>query len=78
MGRTCSTHEAMRNAYNILSGKLERKRPRMVCNIKMDLKGIWLLHCGLESTDTEFFILFIFYSWVWVESLGTAATNLLC
>jgi hypothetical protein len=27
MGKACSTHEIVRNAYNILVGKLEGKRP---------------------------------------------------
>jgi hypothetical protein len=62
MGRTCSTHEAMRIAYNILSGELERKRTRRVCNIKLDLKGIWLVQYGLESTDSEFLILLFFFN----------------
>jgi hypothetical protein len=45
MGRACSTHEK-RNAYEILVGKLERKRPvrrpgcRWEDNIKMDLREI--------------------------------------
>jgi hypothetical protein len=45
MGRTCSTNET-RNAYRILVGKSEGKRPlarprrRWVDNIKMDLREI--------------------------------------
>ena len=40
MGRTCSTHRAIRNAYRILVGKAEGMRPRgrWEDNIKMDLK----------------------------------------
>jgi hypothetical protein len=46
MGRACSTNGAKRNAYKILVGKPERKRPlgrpsrRWVDNIKMDLREI--------------------------------------
>jgi hypothetical protein len=46
MGRACSTNVAKRNAYRILVGKLEGKRPlerprcRLVNNIKMDLREI--------------------------------------
>jgi hypothetical protein len=53
MGRACSTNGAKRNAYRILMGQPERKRPlgrprrRWVDNIKMDHKeigwgGLWL------------------------------------
>jgi hypothetical protein len=44
MGRACSTNGAKRNAYRILVGKPEEKRPlgrprcRSVDNIKMDLR----------------------------------------
>jgi hypothetical protein len=44
MGRACSTNGAKRNAYRILVGKPEGKRPlgrprrRWVDNIKMDLR----------------------------------------
>jgi hypothetical protein len=44
MGRTCSTNGENRNAYGILVGKPEGKRPlgrlrpRGVDNIKMDLR----------------------------------------
>jgi hypothetical protein len=46
MGRACSTDGAKRNAYSILVGKPEGKRPlgrqrrRWVDNIKMDLREI--------------------------------------
>jgi hypothetical protein len=46
MGRTCSSNGENRNAYRILVGKPERKRPlgrprhRWVDNIKMDLREI--------------------------------------
>jgi hypothetical protein len=46
MGRACSTNGAKRNAYRILVGKPERKRPlrkprrRWVNNIIMDLREI--------------------------------------
>jgi hypothetical protein len=46
MGRTCSTNEDKRNAYRILTGKPEEKRPlgrsrRMwVDNVKMDLRDM--------------------------------------
>jgi hypothetical protein len=46
MGRACSTKEEKRNAYGILVGKPEGKRPpgrarrRWVDNIKMDLRKI--------------------------------------
>jgi hypothetical protein len=44
MGRTCSTHGEKRNAYRILVGKPEGKRPlrrpryRWEYNIRMNLK----------------------------------------
>jgi hypothetical protein len=47
MGGACSTNGAKRNAYRILVGKPEEKRPlgrprrRWVNNIKMDLREIW-------------------------------------
>jgi hypothetical protein len=46
MGRACSTYVEKRNAYRILVGKPERKRPlgrpriRWEDNIKTDLKEI--------------------------------------
>jgi hypothetical protein len=46
MGRACSTNGAKRNAYRVLVGKPEGKRPlerprrRWVDNIKMDLREI--------------------------------------
>jgi hypothetical protein len=46
MGRACSTNGEQRNAYRILVGNPERKRPlgrprrRWVDNIKMDLREI--------------------------------------
>jgi hypothetical protein len=46
MGRACSTNWEKRNAYRILLGKQERKRPigrprrRWVDNIEMDLREI--------------------------------------
>jgi hypothetical protein len=46
MGRACSTNGARRNAYRILVGKPEGKRPlerprrRWVDNIKMDLREV--------------------------------------
>jgi hypothetical protein len=46
MGEACSTNWAKRNAYRILAGKLEGKRPlgrprsRWVDNIKKDFRGI--------------------------------------
>jgi hypothetical protein len=46
MGRACSTNGGKRNAYRILVGKPEGKRPlgrprrRWVDNIKMDLREI--------------------------------------
>jgi hypothetical protein len=45
MGRACSTNGEMRNAYTILVGKPEGKRPlgrprhRWVGNIKVDLRN---------------------------------------
>jgi hypothetical protein len=46
MGRACSTNEDQRNAYKILVGKPEGKRPlgrprrRWMDNIKMDLRDM--------------------------------------
>jgi hypothetical protein len=46
MGGACSTHGEKRNAYRILAGKPERKRPlgrprrRWEDNIRMDLREI--------------------------------------
>jgi hypothetical protein len=46
MGRACSTNEERRNAYKILVGKPEGRRPlgrprsRCLDNIKMDLREI--------------------------------------
>jgi hypothetical protein len=46
MGRACSTNEQKRNAYRVLVGKAEGKRPlgrprrRWLDNIKMDLREI--------------------------------------
>jgi hypothetical protein len=55
MGRACRTNRAKRNAFRILVGKSEGKRPlgrprrRWVDNIKMDLREIgW---GGLDSSD---------------------------
>jgi hypothetical protein len=51
--RTCSTHGVKRNAYRILVGKQEGKRPlgrprrRWVDNIKMNLREIgWVVRTG--------------------------------
>jgi hypothetical protein len=47
MGRACSTHKGKRNAYMILVGKPEGKRPlgrprcRWEDNIRMDFKRGW-------------------------------------
>jgi hypothetical protein len=46
MGWTCSTHDEMRNAYNILVGKPEWKGPlgrprRKWEDIRMDLREVW-------------------------------------
>jgi hypothetical protein len=47
MGRACSTNGERRNAYMILVGKPEGKRPpgrprrRWVDNIKIDLRDVW-------------------------------------
>jgi hypothetical protein len=52
MGRACSTNGEERNAYNILVGNPERKRPlgrprfRWVGKIKMDLREI-----GCDGVD---------------------------
>jgi hypothetical protein len=46
MGRACSTNEEKRNAYRILGGNPDGKRPlgkprrRWVYNIKMDLRDV--------------------------------------
>jgi hypothetical protein len=52
MGRECSTNLEKRNAYRILVGKLERKRPlgiprrRPVNNVKMDLREMGRVGMG--------------------------------
>jgi hypothetical protein len=54
MGRACSTNGAKRNAYRILVGKSEGKRPlerprrTWVDNIKMDLREIRMGWYGLD------------------------------
>jgi hypothetical protein len=55
MGRACSTNGERKNAYRILVGKPEEKRPlgrprrRWVDNIKMDLREVgW---CGRDWID---------------------------
>jgi hypothetical protein len=55
MGRVCSTNGETKNAYRILVGKLERRRPlgsprrKWVDNNKMDLRDIgW---DGIDWTD---------------------------
>jgi hypothetical protein len=54
MGRACSTNAAKRNAYRILVGKPEGKRPlgrprrRWVDNIKIDLREIEWGWYGLD------------------------------
>jgi hypothetical protein len=55
MGKAPSTNGAKRNAYRILVGRTERKRPlerqrrRWVDNIKIDLREIgW---CGMDWID---------------------------
>jgi hypothetical protein len=44
MGRACSTNEEMKNAYRLLVGNPEGKRPRSRCrwvdNIKLNLREI--------------------------------------
>jgi hypothetical protein len=53
MGGTCSTNGEKRNAYRILVGKPEemsplgRPRPRLVDNIKMDLRWDGMVWIGL-------------------------------
>jgi hypothetical protein len=53
MGRACSTNGAKRNAYRILVGKPEEKRPlerprhRRVDNVKMDLREDGVVWTGL-------------------------------
>jgi hypothetical protein len=48
MGRACNTHGEKRNAYRILVGKPEEKRPlgkprrRWEYNFKMDVREIWI------------------------------------
>jgi hypothetical protein len=55
MGRACSTNGENSNAYRILVGKPEGKRPlgrprhKWVDNIKMDLRELGL--CGMERID---------------------------
>jgi hypothetical protein len=54
MGGACSTNGEKRNAYRILVGKPERKRPlgrprrRWVENIKMNLREIRMGWCGAD------------------------------
>jgi hypothetical protein len=55
MSSACSTRGEKRNAYRILVGKPELKRPlgrprrRWVDNIKMDLRDIvWMVWIGLD------------------------------
>jgi hypothetical protein len=56
MGRECSTHGEKQNAYRILSGKPEGKRPlgrsRSRCedNIEMDLREKGLGQSALNSS----------------------------
>jgi hypothetical protein len=57
MGRACSTNREKRNAYRILVGKPEGKRPlgrprhRRLDNIKMDLREMgWY---GLDSSGSR-------------------------
>jgi hypothetical protein len=55
MCKARSTHGEKKNAYRILMGKPEGKRPlgrprrRWEDNIKMDLREIWL--CGMDWID---------------------------
>jgi hypothetical protein len=62
MGRACNTHEAKRNAYRILVGKPEGKRPlgrprRMwEDDIKMGLReigwgGVYWIHLAQDRTS---------------------------
>jgi len=56
----CARRVEMRNAYKILVGKPERKRPRgrprsrWEDNIKMDLKGNSVGGCGLDSSGSGY------------------------
>jgi hypothetical protein len=58
MGRACSTKGEKRNAYRILVGKLEGKRPlgrpkrRWVDNIKIDLKSDRMGWYGLDRSGS--------------------------
>jgi hypothetical protein len=58
MGWTCSTNVEKRNAYRILVGKPEGKRPtgrprrRWVDNMKMDIGEIEWLWYGLDRTGS--------------------------
>jgi hypothetical protein len=58
MSRACSTNGDRRNAYRILVGKPEGKRPlgtprsRWVDNIKMDLKRDKMRWYGLDGTGS--------------------------
>jgi hypothetical protein len=63
----CSRIEEKRNAYRILVGKPERKRPRRkwVNNIKMDLKEIWIGLIWLRiETSEELFLNTVMNFWV--------------
>jgi hypothetical protein len=54
MGGACSTNGEKRNAYRLLVGKRERKRPpgrprcRLVDNIMMNLLELVMGRCGLD------------------------------
>jgi hypothetical protein len=60
MGRACSTNGETRNAYRILVGKPEGKRPlgrprrRWVGNIKIDLKRDRMGWCGLDRSGSGY------------------------
>jgi hypothetical protein len=57
MGRTCSTHGELRNAYKILITERERKRPhgkprrRWEDYVPMDLREIECV-CGLDASGS--------------------------